>query len=334
VRPAVVIGIPLYNGEEHIAEALESFLGQTYTDFAVVMVDDGSTDATAEIAARYVALDPRLTCERNPQRLGMTRNWRRVFDRACKLYGDFEYFAWGSDHDAWHPRWLACLVRELDGAPDSVLAYPLDVGISEGGVVIRKSWTFECRGERRRGARFRNTIFGMSAGNMVYGLYRAEFLQRCEVFRSVVLPDRLLLAELSLYGDFRQVDEVLWFRRYRDGVKASLARQRKTFFLDRVPKWTYLPWPLTHSVFLGRSLVVRGNGLPYISRFRGAGLTARHLWLASLFNLKTRWRKSKKKQHLKQTIRLSLRRVVPAPALARRVARHVTRFVHSTSQRA
>ena len=46
--PKVVIGVPLYNGAEHLAEALESLLSQSYRDFDLVMVDDCSDDETEE----------------------------------------------------------------------------------------------------------------------------------------------------------------------------------------------------------------------------------------------------------------------------------------------
>ena len=49
----------------------------------------------------------------------------------------------------------------------------------------------------------------MSAGNMVYGLYRINALERAGVYRHVLVPDRLLFTELALYGQFRQVPQVM-----------------------------------------------------------------------------------------------------------------------------
>ena len=54
----------------------------------------------------------------------------------------------------------------------------------------------------------------MRAGNMVYGLYRVEPLAASRRVSTIVMPDRLLIAELSLHGQFKQVPEVLWFRRW------------------------------------------------------------------------------------------------------------------------
>ena len=97
--PSTVFGLAAYNGEAHIAEALESLLSQTRSDLAVVVVDDASTDATAEICARYVQHDSRVSYVRNDRQLGLSRNWQRAFELAGERHPAAHYFAWASDHD-------------------------------------------------------------------------------------------------------------------------------------------------------------------------------------------------------------------------------------------
>lgn len=53
--PAISVVMPVYNGEAHIAEAIDSILAQTFTDFEFIIVDDASTDATSRILAGYVS---------------------------------------------------------------------------------------------------------------------------------------------------------------------------------------------------------------------------------------------------------------------------------------
>ena len=124
--PRVIIGSPLFNHAKDFREAIESILGQTFTDFALVLVDDRSNDETPQIAKEYVALDSRVSYQVNAQRLGLVDNARRSFEIARERYPEAEYFAWASDHDLWHPRWLQELVGALDRHPDVVLAYPLN----------------------------------------------------------------------------------------------------------------------------------------------------------------------------------------------------------------
>jgi glycosyltransferase involved in cell wall biosynthesis len=266
-----VFGLPAYDGATHVAEALESLLGQEDGDLAVIVVDDASTDATAEIAERYAAIDPRVSLVRNPERVGMVENWRRCFALARARHPDLKYFAWASDHDTWHPRWLRALAGELERRPQAVLAYPLPTRVGADGAPLhpaverykgrlhaKTGWTFETRGRERAGRRFRTTVRSMSAGNMIYGLWRAEALERCGVFFPILAPDRLVVALASLEGEFVQSREFLWYRRFR--VQTSNERQRRALFADDSDTWQrHWPWWASHArVIAGRRGPLRG----------------------------------------------------------------------------
>ena len=283
--PRVIIGSPLFNHARDFREAIESILAQTYTDFALVLVDDCSSDATPEIAREYAALDSRVTYVVNARRLGLVDNARRAFEVAREMYPEAEYFAWASDHDLWHLRWLQQLVAALDEHPDVVLAYPQNRRIGAAGEILaRKPWAFDTFGMSNRWARLRKNIHHQSAGNMVYGLYRVGVLARAGVYRRVLVPDRLLMTELALYGQFKQVPEVLWFRRWYGNI-FSLGRQRKTFFPGRRPLYAYVPWWISHGFVLFWILTVRGEARPEVSRFAGALVALRVLAFSGLFHL-------------------------------------------------
>ena len=59
-RPLVSVNMPVYNGEDYLAEAIESILAQTYSNFELIVVDDGSTDASAEIIRAHALRDKRI----------------------------------------------------------------------------------------------------------------------------------------------------------------------------------------------------------------------------------------------------------------------------------
>ena len=75
MRPRFSIIIPIYNEEAYLREAIDSVLAQTVSDWELLLVDDGSTDASAAICADYAASDARIRMLRQPNRgLSAARN--------------------------------------------------------------------------------------------------------------------------------------------------------------------------------------------------------------------------------------------------------------------
>jgi glycosyltransferase involved in cell wall biosynthesis len=241
--PLVGIGMTLHNRAPYLAEAVESLLAQSFGDFVLALVDDGSTDESETLARGFADRDARVRYVRLPERRGMVAAWREAFVRATSEGAT--YFGWASDHDRWHPRWLETLVGTLDRHPEVVVAYPLTQRIDPAGTPLAKpARQFETFGVRELDARWRlfQRSDAVAAGDIVYGLMRASAVRDAGVFREVLCPDRLLLAELTLRGEIRQVPDVLWFRRQFSA--GSVERQRSTLFPPgAVPpsSWT-APW--------------------------------------------------------------------------------------------
>jgi len=252
--PSTVFGLAAYNGEAHLAEAIESLLSQTRSDLAIVVVDDASTDATAEICARYAQHDSRVSYARNDRQLGLSGNWQRAFELAVERHPSARYFAWASDHDVWGSRWLERLATGLDRHDEAVLAYPLTVRIDDfGSEYPTRERLFDTDGVAEPRERLRRAAGEMrGAGEMVYGLMRRSAIERTGGFPLTMLADRLFLARLALEGEFHQVRERLWYRRFRGGVRMSNARQRSAAFPEGAPPSAYVPWWLTHPVRFGR----------------------------------------------------------------------------------
>ena len=134
------------------------------------------------------------------------------------------------------------LLEVLDQHPEVVLTYPLNRRIeTDGALHDKRSWEFDTAGVDDWRIRFRQTMHHMSAGNMVYGLGRVGAIRRAGVYRRVLVPDRLLLMELALEGQFRQAPALLWFRRVY-GQTFSLERQHRAFFPNGRPLYAFVPW--------------------------------------------------------------------------------------------
>ena len=303
--PRVVVAAPLFNKAQYLEQAARSLLAQTHGDLVLLLIDDGSTDGTLELCRALAAEDPRVEVHVNPRRLGMLGNTRRAFALARERYPQAEFWALGSDHDVWSPTWLERLVALLDEHPEAVLAYPQTQRIDEHGRpydAARAPWRAETSGIREPFARMTAAFRGMVAGDMIYGLFRARVLDSLGgVYREVLVPDRLLLSEVALRGEFVQAPEVLWRRRFR-GL-ADLDRQRRAFFLDAAPRHAAWPWWLQHTGALLLVYVVRRSGAPGLGRARGLRVALTYLRLA--LALRYRRRTARPRRTLRRHVRVT-----------------------------
>lgn len=112
--PVVSVLMPAYNAAAYLAAAVESLLGQSFGDFELIVVDDGSTDATDEVLAGI--RDPRVVVHRQPENRGLVAalNLALVMARG-------RYIARQDADDLSLPQRLAAQVEELDRRADLVL---------------------------------------------------------------------------------------------------------------------------------------------------------------------------------------------------------------------
>ena len=292
----VGIGLPSFNGGAYVEEAISSLRAQTYGDFVIACTDDASTDETPDVLERHAAEDPRIRVRRSSTRCGMVENWVAAYRFARELSPTMRYFAWAGDHDVWHPRWLELLVAELEEHPEASVAYPLDVGITADGEQFRGPWRSDTAGVTGVRPRFIRATVGMRSGCVVYGLHRADLVERCGVFHPAIIPDRILNEQLAIIGEFRQVDEVLWRRRYFSREESIRVRQMRVLFGERPPLYARVPFPLVHGAFLIWFVLVRGSTRPEVGRARATAFvlwyTAWMSWVTSRRFLRNRFKRT------------------------------------------
>ncbi|WP_373032039.1 glycosyltransferase family 2 protein [Sulfurovum sp.] len=83
-HPMISVVMPVYNGEKHLNEAIESILNQTYTDFEFIIINDGSTDKTEDIILSYK--DPRILYSKNEINLQIVKTLNKALDMASGKY--------------------------------------------------------------------------------------------------------------------------------------------------------------------------------------------------------------------------------------------------------
>lgn len=114
----ISIVLPTFNGEKFIEKAITEVLGQTYTDFELIVVNDCSTDSTLAIISRYAERDDRIQIINNTSNQKLPRSLNTGFAQAR---GDF--FTWTSDDNFYHKDALEKMMDYLSKNKDKDIVY-------------------------------------------------------------------------------------------------------------------------------------------------------------------------------------------------------------------
>jgi glycosyltransferase involved in cell wall biosynthesis len=245
-RALVSIGMPVYNGEQHIAQALDSLLAQDYDNFELVICDNASNDGTQEISLGYASHDSRIRYLRNERNIGAVRNFNRAFERASG-----EYFMWASHHDLWEPTFITRCVTRLREDASSVLCFsPVKLIDHEGncfGIYDENIDTTHLDMLGRVHLLLWRLRWKLGAGATIYGLIRSDALRTTRLTQNTYGPDWILLLELSLLGNFVKVPEPLFS--LRDAHKKDRTLQDQWNTLDPANSKKRLSWPFSSLTF-------------------------------------------------------------------------------------
>jgi len=210
VKPSVSIGLPVFNGEKYLNEAIDSILSQTYTDFELIISDNASTDKTQQICRKYVEEDNRIRYYRNKINLGGPENYNLSF----KLSSG-NYFKWAAYDDVLSPEYLKKCVNVLDTNPSVVLCHSRVSRIDENGKLAGNydDRTLTKISSSKINERFSDMISPKNTCWAIHALIRSSCLKKTPLHGKYLDADRNLLAELSLLGRIYEIPEHLFFRR-------------------------------------------------------------------------------------------------------------------------
>lgn len=211
--PFVSIGLPVYNGENFLTEAIESILAQTYRDFELIISDNGSTDGTASICNAFSAQDSRVRYYRSGENQGAAWNFNRVFALARG-----KYFKWMAHDDLITPQYLEKCVRVLEDDPSLVLCSTCIRQINLEGQLIQ-SFAFEHHriNSLKPEERFHDIVLAWHNCYYIFGLIRASELHKTPLMGNYSYGDAVLLGRLGLQGRFYQLNEYAFLARSHEG---------------------------------------------------------------------------------------------------------------------
>lgn len=217
--PCVTIGVPVRNGEAGLEACLACLTGQTYTDIAILISDNDSTDGTADIAHDAMRHDSRIQYIRQPHNIGALANFSFTL-RAAKS----PYFMWRAFDDLSNDHYVENLTAALEAHPGAVLAAPrsetLRVQMDKRRVRMPPS---PDEAPRSRFAAERWMLRRLQAG-WFYGLFRRAFLIDAMLFvekhyRHVWAWDFLILATATLRSEIVSVPDATFVHRLTGAPK-------------------------------------------------------------------------------------------------------------------
>ncbi len=171
--PKVTVFIPVYNREHYVGEAIESILAQTFSDFEILLVDDGSTDASVQKIRSFS--DPRIRLVINEKNLGIPKTRNKGVELARG-----EYMAMLDSDDRAYPHRLEMQVTFLDNHPEYAQVGSWCRMMDQDGRPLKKI---------KRQPEFSDDI-------------HAQFLFRCAMSNRSIMARTAILQEYGYRNDF------------------------------------------------------------------------------------------------------------------------------------
>ncbi len=201
--PKTSIGLYVFNGEKYLEDAIASILGQTESDFEIVISDNASTDRTAEISQSFH--DSRIRFYSSDVNRGASWNHSRVFELSRG-----RYFKWAAYDDILQPEFLEACLEALERDPEVVLAYTdIEAINSEGLSQSAFSLPVNPTGASAHW-RFGQLMLRKHACQHVFGVIRRDALEKTDLIGPFIGSDRVLLTHLALLGRFERIPKPLF----------------------------------------------------------------------------------------------------------------------------
>ena len=169
-RPKVSIGMPVYNGEVFIRDALDSLVAQSFANFELIISDNASTDHTEAICRRYASQDSRINYVRQTKNIGADANFQFVLDKATG-----EYFMWNAADDFRSKDCIEYYLSKIGNAGGVFTTYAV-INRKDGSIVKRNVPELSTLQSRRESLK---RFFIKNNSSFYYGLYKRQALKEC-----------------------------------------------------------------------------------------------------------------------------------------------------------
>jgi glycosyltransferase involved in cell wall biosynthesis len=280
-EPTITIGLPVFNGEARLSEAIRSLLSQTFDDFIIVASDNSSADRSADILAEFARSDRRVVVHRHERNRGAAWNFNFVASKAHS-----RFFMWAAHDDLWRSDCLSLFVNSMEDQPDAALVYCHAVPIGNHNQPVRAPCAGFANMADPPAERLKRIVGSWEIHSAVCGMYRTEMLKRTRLFQPCLASDIVLLAELAVLGKTVEIEDECAFKRIPEPESAYRSRAEQLRYVSdpsakhRVPE--LIGAHVTREVVRG----ILNLPIPLSSRVALAGVAwktyMKRLWLTDV----------------------------------------------------
>ena len=203
----IAIWMPVFNGEKHIAKAIESVLAQTFTDFQLLISDNKSSDGTADTLARCAGLDRRVISVCPHEHLAGIPHMKFCWDLVAGLKSTYSVHI--GHHDIWPVNYLETLVGRMDaelearrktpGSPTVAIVVPECWQLDETDRPVGKFQDIMQLGQMPRHIAPHFAILGVNSPHL-FGLWNEEVRRRVPLRHCCGGWDHLVVMHAAIYG--------------------------------------------------------------------------------------------------------------------------------------
>ena len=213
-----------YDGEKYLREQLDSILEQSYSDFRVLISDDGSTDTTKEILNEYVNKDNRIVVFLQNKNLGVVKNFEYLMKKV-----ENEYFMFCDQDDIWQKDKIKKSVETMEKEQADLIYTDLEV-VNQDLEVIQKSY-WKLKGFDKKVRKY-NNFEALYLNNFITGctmLVKSKWLEKILPLPNkskYILHDYWTALVVSKFGKLAYVDEALV--KYRQHIDNKIGSRKKS----------------------------------------------------------------------------------------------------------
>lgn len=234
----VSLGVPVYNGEKYLREALDSVVAQDVDGLEIVISDNASNDSTEAICREYAADDPRIRYVRQPRNIGGVPNLNFVLNAARS-----PWFKWAFYDDVLRPDYLPKCMAAIDASGRGVVgAHTRVLVIDDDGTVVEERDDEEVGADAPTAHQRLSNVYRKLANQLQFGVMSTDAMRRAGGHGRYYAADMTLLTSVMLEGAMVQVSEPLMLFRRHPAQFGNDRFSEMKFYANPGQTGKYLPW--------------------------------------------------------------------------------------------